>query len=81
MSRALKRYADQHAAISVNRLRRIAGLPASRLIDYRDYVIEVAHARALPFDARCAVSPWREMPHTETANASSQGNPSQCRSV
>lgn len=59
---ALNRYAEQWGAISTNQLRRVARLPAGRLIEHRDYVIEVATEMGLLFDARCALAPWHQGP-------------------
>ena len=53
---ALQVYADQHATVSMNRLRRVAGLPPERLLQYRELVQEVARRLQLTIDTRCALS-------------------------
>ncbi|WP_153117663.1 TnsD family Tn7-like transposition protein [Rhodocyclus tenuis] len=57
---ALDKYAEQRIPISINKLRRVARLPARQLIEQRDYVVEVAAELGLTFDARCSLAPWNQ---------------------
>lgn len=54
---ALNEYLKRHVPISMNQLRRAAGLPPDRLKQHADYIVETATALGLTFDARCALSP------------------------
>jgi hypothetical protein len=56
---ALKRYALLHIPISTNKFRRVARLPANKLMKYRDHIIRIATELEIPFDSRCALAPWR----------------------
>ncbi len=57
---ALVEYSNQHVPVSINKLRRVAGLPPRRLIRYGEYIVEIACALSLTIDARCALSPLRK---------------------
>lgn len=56
---ALTKYALLHIPISTNKLRRVAHLPGSKLIEYRNYVAEIAAELELTFDSRCTLAPWK----------------------
>lgn len=57
---ALNEYLDRHVPISMNQLRRVAGLPPSRLKQNADYIVETATTLGLTFEARCALSPLQK---------------------
>mgnify|MGYP001053225238 CR=1 FL=1 len=54
---ALHEYVARHVPISMNQLRRVAGLPPRSLKDHADFIVETATALGLTFDARCSLSP------------------------
>ena len=56
---ALHEYAGRHVPVSMNQLRRVAGLPPGRIIPFVDYIVEIAFELRLTIDARCALSPLR----------------------
>ncbi len=54
---ALREYVARQVPISMNQLRRVAGLPPRSLKDHSDFIVETATALGLTFDARCSLSP------------------------
>lgn len=57
---AVQAYANQHIAISMNQLRRVAALSPERLLLYRDFIQEMAQRNQITIDARCVFSPQHD---------------------
>ena len=56
---ALNEYQALHVPISTNILRRVAALQPHRLMEHREFIIEVATRLKISIDARCALSSLR----------------------
>lgn len=57
---AVVEYSHHHTFISINQLRRVAGLAADTLKEFREDVLEVAMELDLPFHAKCGLAPWNQ---------------------
>jgi hypothetical protein len=69
LSWALNEYQALEVPISVNRLRRVAGLCPERLKEQRDFIIAEAARLKISIDARCFLSPLGGQPSRRTSTA------------
>jgi hypothetical protein len=78
---ALNEYRALEVPISVNLLRRVAGLPPKRLEEQRDFIIAEASRLKISIDARCFLSPLGGQPtrRTSTAEPSTTERPTRKR--
>jgi hypothetical protein len=69
LSWALNEYRALEVPISVNLLRRIAGLPPKRLKEQRNFIVAEASRLKISIDVRCLLSPLGEQPSRSMSTA------------